>query len=66
MSRAKVLAAEIPMMAAGTRAPMAIAPKAIPANQCGNWLLNSTGTIVVVSGALAVPPTGLTCAASAM
>jgi hypothetical protein len=31
------------MIAAGTRAPMAIAPKATPANQLGNWSSKSCG-----------------------
>src|SRR3954453_18409459 len=43
MFRVKRLAAAIDMIAAGTRAPMAIAPKATPANQLGNWSSNSCG-----------------------
>ena len=42
--RVKVLAAPIDMMAAGTRAPIAIAANVKPANQDGNIFKNSCGT----------------------
>ena len=53
------------MMAAGTSAPIAMAAKAMPANQAGNSFSNSWGT---ASWALGLPsrPIGLTPLASAM
>src|SRR5277367_4846094 len=44
MLRVKVLAAPIDMIAAGTRAPSAIAAKQKPANQSGNAQSTSCGT----------------------
>ena len=61
MLRAKRLAAAIDMIAAGTRAPIAIAEKATPANQSGNSCAKRTGTIVFGSS-----PIGWTPAAIAM
>src|SRR4051812_46981073 len=43
MFRVKVLAAAIDIMAAGTRAPMAMAANATPANQLGKESSNSCG-----------------------
>ena len=43
MLRVKRFAAAIDMIAAGTSAPMAMAPKATPANQLGNWSSKSWG-----------------------
>src|SRR5664279_2878642 len=64
MLRVKRLAAEIAMMAAGTRAPIAMAAKATPANQDGNISSNSCGT---TSWGLTLPsrPIGLVPAAMA-
>src|SRR4051794_30558994 len=61
MLRVNRLAAAIDMIAAGTRAPMAIAANAMPANQLGNMPWNSSGTIVLPS-----VPIGLVPAAMAM
>ena len=44
MFRVKRLAAAMDMMAAGTRAPMTMAAKAIPVNQHGNMCWNRYGT----------------------
>ncbi len=49
MLRVNRFAAAIDMMAAGTRAPIATAAKATPANQSGNILSNSSGTTVFAS-----------------
>src|SRR5690349_20455988 len=64
MLRVNVLAAAIDMIAAGTRAPMAIAANATPANQLGNMSSNSCG---MTSCALGLPsrPSGLVPAAIA-
>src|SRR6478736_6806853 len=64
MLRVKVFAAAIDMMAAGTRAPIATAAKAIPANQDGKLSSNSWG---ITSCALGLPssPIGLVPAAIA-
>src|SRR5665647_2943833 len=64
MLRVNRLAAEIAMMAAGTRAPIAIAAKATPANHGGNMSSNSCGT---TSCGLTLPsrPIGLVPAAMA-
>src|ERR1019366_784149 len=64
MLRVNRFAAEMAMMAAGTRAPMAIAAKATPANQDGNMSANSWGT---TSCGFALPsgPIGLVPAAMA-
>ena len=43
MLRVNRFAAAIDMIAAGTRAPIAIAPNATPANQLGKWSSNSCG-----------------------
>src|SRR5271167_1913297 len=45
--RVKRLAAPIDMIAAGTRAPIAIAAKLNPTNQSGKILRNSAGTTAV-------------------
>src|SRR5919199_213552 len=47
MLRVNRFAAAIDMIAAGTSAPIAIAPNAMPANQDGNDASSSTGTIVL-------------------
>ena len=44
------------MIAAGTRAPIAMAAKATPANQSGNIWSKSSGTTVLLSG---LPESGL-------
>src|SRR5829696_7933775 len=44
MLRVNRFAAAIDMMAAGTRAPIAIAENATPANQSGNWSSKNFGT----------------------
>ena len=64
MLRVKVLAAAIDMIAAGTRAPMAMAAKATPANHDGKASSNSWG---MTSCALGLPsrPIGLVPAAMA-
>src|SRR3954447_17306006 len=64
MLRVKVLAAAIDMIAAGTRAPMATAAKATPANQLGKESSNSCG---ITSCGLGLPlvPTGFVPAAMA-
>ena len=49
MLRVNRLAAAIDMIAAGTRAPMPTAANAMPANQSGNSLSNSSGTTVLLS-----------------
>ena len=49
MLRVHRFAAAIDMIAAGTSAPIPMAAKATPANQLGNMLSNSSGTIVLVS-----------------
>ena len=51
MLRVNRFAAAIDMIAAGTSAPMAMAAKAMPANQLGNIWSNSSGTIVLLSRA---------------
>src|SRR5919202_5076179 len=65
MLRVHRFAAAIDMIAAGTRAPVATAAKATPANQLGNIWSNRPGTIVLPSG---LPPvtTGLVPALTAM
>src|SRR3954453_10640629 len=65
MLRVHRLAAAIDMIAAGTRAPMAIAANATPANQLGNICWNRAGTMVFPSG---LPPvtTGFVPALMAM
>jgi hypothetical protein len=45
MLRVNRLAAAIDMMAAGTRAPIAMAAKPKPTNQSGNILSNSSGMV---------------------
>jgi hypothetical protein len=57
MLRVNRLAAAIDMIAAGTRAPTAMAPKATPVNQLGKWSSNSWG---MTSCGLTLPssPTG--------
>src|SRR5690348_4546184 len=64
MLRVNVLAAAIDMMAAGTRAPIAIAANATPANHDGKLSSNSCG---ITSCALGLPsrPIGLVPAAIA-
>src|SRR5215207_830102 len=64
MFRVKVLAAAIDMIAAGTRAPMAMAAKATPANHDGKESSNSCG---MTSCGLGLPsrPIGLVPAAIA-
>ena len=56
MLRVNRLAAAIDMIAAGTSAPIAIAPKAMPANQDGNAWSNRTGTIVFASVPIGCTP----------
>ena len=60
MLRVNRLAAAMDMIAAGTKAPMAIAPKANPANQLGNessksWGMTSCGLILPSSPIGIVP-----------
>ena len=50
MLRVQRFAAAIDMIAAGTRAPIPMAAKAMPANKLLNCWSNSTGMIVFVSG----------------
>src|SRR5579875_2177948 len=64
MLRVNVLAAAMDMIAAGTRAPIAIAANARPANQLGNWSSNSCGTISCGFG-LPLRPIGFVPAAMA-
>src|SRR6478752_4339933 len=64
MLRVKVLAAAIDMMAAGTRAPIAIAAKATPANHEGKKSSKSWGTTSCGFG-LPFRPIGLVPAAMA-
>src|SRR3712207_6718095 len=63
MLRLKVLAAAIDMIAAGTRAPIAIAAKATPANHDGNMSSNSCG---ITSCALGSPSSPIGCVPAAM
>src|SRR4051794_21084137 len=64
MLRVKVLAAAIDMIAAGTRAPIATAANATPANQLGNESSNSCGMTSCGFG-LPSSPIGLVPAAIA-
>ena len=50
MLRVHRLAAAIDMIAAGTSAPIPMAANAMPAKNELNWVSNSTGMIVLVSG----------------
>ena len=66
MLRVNRFAAAIDMIAAGTSAPMPIAANAMPANQSGNILSNSSGTTVLTSGLPFAPVSGVTPAAIAI
>ena len=66
MLRVHRLAAAIDMIAAGTSAPIPMAANAMPAKSEPNWVSNSTGMIVLVSGRpVALLVIGLTPAAIA-
>ena len=66
MLRVHRLAAAIDMIAAGTSAPIPMAANAMPANQRVNWVSNSTGMMVLLSGRpVALLMIGLTPAAIA-
>ena len=65
MLRVNRFAAAIDMIAAGTSAPMPMAANAMPVNQSGNILSNSSGTTVLASG-LPFAVSGFTPAAIAI